>query len=70
MFSIGRIITPNIEYIWAEVTLPKETTKAILVTFDGRKRWLPRSWIRRIKQTKRTGIISIKIEIHRWCSKF
>lgn len=36
-------------YFWIDVLLIKETKKAILIMFDGRKEWLPKAWIVRIK---------------------
>ncbi|MBU3933780.1 MAG: hypothetical protein KKH11_03865, partial [Candidatus Omnitrophica bacterium] len=39
-------------HIWIEVTLVKETRKALLIEFDGRKIWLPKAWILSIKRNK------------------
>jgi len=32
-------------YIWVDVMLIKETRKAILIEFDNRQAWFPKSWI-------------------------
>ena len=39
-------------YLWVDVILIKETRKAILIEFDGRKKWLPKAWVVRIKSSK------------------
>lgn len=69
-------------YIWVDVLLVKETTKAILIMFDGRRIWLPRAWIKRIKQSacppkpsaktawRKRKAISIKISEYHWAKKF
>ena len=41
------------DYFWVEVRLIKETSKAILIEFDGQKAWLPKAWIVGIKRPRR-----------------
>ena len=57
-------------YIWIDVIFIKETPKAILVMFDGRKNWLPKVWILRMKKNKNSDIIKIKIFQYHWAKKF
>ena len=64
-------------YLWIDVFLLKETQKAILIEFDGKKAWLPKAWIRRIKRNKnilrhceRSEAISIKISQFHWEKEF
>jgi len=64
-------------YIWIDVIILKETQKAILIEFDGKKAWLPKAWIRRIKRNKnilrhceRSEAISIKIAQFHWEKEF
>jgi len=61
------------DYLWIEAILIKETKKAILIEFDGRKIWLPKAWILRIKRNnlrhyepRRGEAISIKIKISQY----
>ena len=63
-------------YLWVDVILFKETPKAILIMFDGKKEWLPKAWILRIKRSKskpghceRSEAISIKISEYHWAKK-
>lgn len=60
---IRLVLEPN-RYIWMDVVLVKETTRAILIIFDGRKVWIPKAWIAHLK---RTGERSIKIKIASYC---
>ena len=55
-------------YIWVDVFLLKETSKAILIIFDNRKIWLPKAWIVKIKRRRKA--ISIKISEYHWVKKF
>jgi len=60
-------------YIWVDVFLLKETPKAILIMFDGRRIWLPKAWIVRIKRNRhceQSEAISIKISEYHWAKKF
>jgi len=57
-------------YIWVDVFLIKETPKAILVLFNGRRVWLPKIWILRIKRIKNSDMIKIKISEDNWTRKF
>jgi len=57
-------------YIWVDVYVIRETPKAILVMFDGRKNWLPKRWIVRIKRNRGTSTIRIKISEYQWTKKF
>jgi len=62
-------------YMWVDVLLIKETQKAILVMFDGRKIWFPKAWIVRIKRNhhceeQSDKAISLKISEYHWAKKF
>ena len=63
------------DYIWIDCTLIKETPKAILIDFDNRRIWLPKSWIlviaRRRKAPTRQSQqpISIRISQYNWAKK-
>jgi len=68
------------DYIWVDVTLIKETKKALLIEFDGKKTWLPKAWIRKRSDRGRNvrgGAASscerpssIKISLYHWTKKF
>jgi hypothetical protein len=61
------------DYIWVDVLLVHETCKAILIAFDGKKAWLPKAWILRIKKyrnCKTSKAASIKISLYHWSKKF
>lgn len=73
MFSLKHLLNAPVgfyAYIWQDVFLIKETPKAILVTFDGRKNWLPKAWILRIKRNKNDHTVRIKISQYHWTKKF
>lgn len=66
-------------YLWVDVILIKETPKAILIMFDGRKEWLPKAWIVKIKRSRNKSrhcearsakAISIKVSEYHWAKKF
>ena len=65
---IWRILEPK-QYLWIGAILIRETPRAILIMFDGRKAWIPKAWIARIK---RNGGMSIKIKIseYGWAKNF
>ncbi len=63
------LLNPKI-YFWVGVLLIKETKKAILIEFDGRKAWLPKAWIVRIKHNLRIDTVKIKISEYYWSKKF
>jgi len=69
MWSLVRFMLEQRTYLWMDVDLVRETPRAILIIFDGRKAWVPKAWIARIK---RTGgrFIKIKISEHHWAKKF
>ena len=85
MFSLRYLLNPPYgfhEYVWLDVLLIKETQKAILIKFDGRKIWLPKAWIMGIKRSKdksnlslqalslsKGEAISIKISQYHWTKK-
>ena len=72
-FSFRYLLNPPIglhEYIWMDVTLIKDTKKAILVMFDNRREWLPKAWIWGVKQNKNKNIVKIKISRYHWAKKF
>ena len=52
-----------------DVTPISETPKAMLIIFDGRKAWIPKVWIVRIKRHG-NGSIKIKISDYNWSKKF
>lgn len=56
-------------YMWIDVILVKETTKAILIMFDNRKIWLPKAWIVRMKRNKGNNAVQIKISEYHWAKK-
>ncbi len=83
MISIRRLIRAILEptaYIWVDAILIYETPKAILILFDGRKAWIPKAWLYRIKRNKgrhvianpakRGEAIAIKISDYNWAKKF
>jgi len=53
MFNIIKAALYPQRYIWIDVLLIKETRKAILVVFDGKEIWLPKTWILWIKLGKK-----------------
>jgi|GEM_PF-1879127 len=64
-------------YLWIDVLLIKETKKAILIEFNGRKAWFPKAWIMKINpnqtklpRTKCPRAASIKISEYNWDKKF
>ena len=59
MFSIRNAIYPKERYIWAQVRIIHETNKAILVD-SGRKFWIPKSRICRIRLKNNTFEIYVK----------
>lgn len=77
-FVIESMLKPK-KHLWIDVFRVKETSKAILVIFDGRKIWLPKSWISRIRRkichyviagpTETGEAISIKILDYHWAKK-
>ena len=56
------------DYSWVEVKLIHETKKAILVDFDGKKAWLPKAWIIKIKKEGKAA--KIKISLYYWAKEF
>ncbi len=65
---LGFLFNPD-TYIWADVLLIKETQKAVLIEFDGRRSWLPKAWVLAVKQV--TGRqVKIKISEYDWARKF
>ena len=55
MFSLKYLLNPPYgfyEYVWLNVLLIRESPKAILIMFDGRKIWLPKAWIIKIKRPR------------------
>jgi len=68
-WSLIRCLIYPKTYIRVDVIYAAETTKAVLIIFDGRKAWIPKAWIARLK---RTGGRSIKIKIsdYHWAKKF
>jgi len=72
MFSMKRLIyfaaNPQ-NYIWIDAVLLKETRKAVFISFDNKQIWLSKVWILRIKRTKITCGISIKISEYHLAKK-
>lgn len=58
-FSIRNLIYPQERFIWAQVRIIYETDKAILVD-NGRKFWIPKSRICRIRLKGNTFEIYVK----------
>lgn len=61
-FSIRNAIYPQERYIWAQVRIIHETDKAILVD-NGRKFWIPKSRICKIRLKNTTFEIYVKESI-------
>ena len=73
MFNLKHLLNLSFgfcTYIWMDVILVKETPKAILIMFDGRKNWLPKAWILRMKKDKNSDTMKIKISLYHWAKKF
>ena len=68
MRSLIRFVLDPRTYLWVDVDLVRETPKAILIVFDGRKTWISKTWIMRIKQREGRSI-KIKISDHHWAKK-
>jgi len=58
-FSIRNCLYPKERYIWAQVKIVHETNKAILVD-NGRKSWIPKSWISKVRLKNNTFEIYVK----------
>lgn len=72
MFNIKSLLgTPYgfYDYIWLDVLFIKETQKAILIMFDGKKNWLPKAWILKIKRDKNGYTAGIKLSQYNWAKK-
>ena len=59
IFSIRNVTYPKEKYIWAQVRIIRETGKAILVD-NGRKFWILKSRINRIRLKNNTFEIYVK----------
>jgi hypothetical protein len=80
MRSVIEFILEPKKYLWIDVFWVWETSRAILIIFDGCKIWLPKSWICRIKYKKCHRVIAnptelgeavcIKISEYSWARKF
>ena len=53
LFSFRNLIYPKEKHIWAQIRIIHETEKAILVD-NGRKFWIPKSRINKIKLKNNT----------------
>lgn len=62
------LLSPK-SYIWVDVVIIKNTQKAILVMFDGRKIWLPKAWIIKITKDQHANTAKIKISEYLWAQK-
>ena len=58
-FSIYNAIYPKERYIWAQVRIIHETDKAVLID-NGRKTWIPKSRICKIRLKNNTFEIYTK----------
>lgn len=67
--SLIRFMVEPRTYLWIDVVFVRETTKAILIIFDGREAWIPKVWITRLKRNS-DGSIKIKISDYNWSKKF
>lgn len=67
-FLIRQMLEPK-KHLWIDVFWVQETPKAILILFDGRKVWIPKAWIVRIKQNGERSV-KIKISDYHWAKKF
>ena len=80
MWSLIKFELEPKTYLWVNVIFVRETPKAILIVFDCRKAWIPKTWICHIKRKNdyrviasppKTGIaISIKISDYHLAKKF
>ena len=73
MFNLKHLLNLSFgfrTYMWMDVIFIKETPKAILIMFDGRKNWLPKAWILGIKKNKDSRAIKIKISQYHWAKMF
>jgi len=57
---IRRILEPK-RYLWMGVILVKETPRALLIIFDGREAWIPKSWLHRVKRNKSLCAIEARL---------
>ncbi len=69
MWSLIKFALEPRTYLWVDVVFIRETPKAILIIFNGRKAWIPKAWIARIKQMGGRNS-KIKISEHHWAKKF
>ena len=53
-------------YVWITAIPIKETSKALLIEFDGRQIWVPKAWILHTKRNQRNHTINIKISQYHW----
>ena len=59
LFGIRKALYPEERYIWAPVRIIRETDKAILVD-NGRKFWIPKSWVYGVRLKNNTFEIYVK----------
>ena len=64
MSWIIRLLFGKSEYIWVPVRILKETDKAILVE-NGRKIWIPKSQILKIRLRKEAFEIYVRVDLAR-----
>lgn len=73
MFNLKHLLNAPVgfyTYIWQDVFLVRETSKAVLIMFGDQKAWLPKAWILRIRRNKNGRTIRIKISLYHWAKKF
>lgn len=58
MRNLIKFVLEDRSYLWIDVVLIKEAPKAILIMFDGRKTWIPKAWLCRIKRNKGHHVIA------------
>jgi len=68
-FRLKTLLNPK-TYLRIDVLLIDETDKAILVKFDGKKAWFPKAWILKIRPSKDSKAVKIKISESHWAMKF
>jgi hypothetical protein len=72
MYSVRQLLRNKRIYsnrINVDVTIVRETFKAYLISFDGKQKWLPKSWILGYKNLQ-GGETRITISDANWVKKF
>lgn len=72
MFSVSQLLRNKGIYsnrMNVDVTIVRETLKAYLISFDGKQKWVPKSWILKYKNLQ-NGETRITISEANWTKKF